>query len=123
MVSPASKRRAARHARESGLSRIAQACRALGLARSGYYRVVKVSAERKRRHNRIVKLSRKHPRYGYRRITALLRREGGLVNAKCVARVRRAEGLQVRKRQRRLRRVGPGRQARHPAAHSQRQWS
>ena len=123
MVSPASKRRAVRHASESGLSGIAQACRALGLARSGYYRGVKVSAERKRRRNRIVKLSRKHPRYGYRRITALLRREGGLVNPKCVARVRRAEDLQVRKRQRRLRRVGPGQQARQEAQHRNQVWS
>jgi putative transposase len=123
MVSPASKRRAARYALQSGLGRIAQVCRAVGLARSGYYRVAKVSAEAKRRRSRIVTLSRRHPRYGYRRITALLRREGGRVNVKCVARVRRAEGLQVRKRQRRLRRVGSGQQARQEAAHRNQVWS
>jgi len=123
MVSPASKRRAVRYATEGGLGRIAQACRAVGLARSGYYREVKVGLDAKHRRNRIVKLSRQHPRYGYRRITALLRREGGRVNAKCVARVRRAEGLQVRKRQRRLRRAGPGQQARQQAAHRNQVWS
>ena len=123
MVSPASKRRAARHAMQSGLGGIAQACRALELARSGYYRVAKVSAEARHRRVRIVRLSREHPRYGYRRITALLRREGERINVKCVARVRREEGLQVRKRQRRMRRVRPGQQGRQAAAHRNHVWS
>jgi integron integrase len=72
---------------QSGLGGIAQVCRALELARSGYYRVAKVSAEARHRRVRIVRLSREHPRYGYRRITALLRREGEQINVKCVARV------------------------------------
>jgi len=55
---------------------------------------------------RIVALSQKHPRYGYRRITALLRREGYAVNAKRVQRVRRQEALQVSKKQRRMKRLG-----------------
>jgi transposase InsO family protein len=55
---------------------------------------------------RIVELSEKHPRYGYRRVTALLRRAGQKINAKRVQRVRRTEGLQVRERQKRMRRVG-----------------
>ncbi|MBK8039320.1 MAG: transposase [Verrucomicrobiaceae bacterium] len=86
MVSPASKRRAARYAMQSDLGGIAQVCRALELARSGYYRVAKVSAEARHRRVRIVRLSREHPRYGYRRIAALLRREGERINVKCVAR-------------------------------------
>jgi putative transposase len=35
-------------------------------------------------------------RYGYRRITVLLRREGWLVNVKRVRRLYRLEGLQMR---------------------------
>jgi hypothetical protein len=38
----------------------------------------------------IVRLSHKHPNYGYRRITALLQREGRQINAKRGARVRHA---------------------------------
>ena len=38
-------------------------------------------------------------RYGYRRVTALLRRDGWLVNAKRVQRIWRREGLKVPKRQ------------------------
>ena len=45
--------------------------------------------------NEIVLLSEKHPRYGYRRICAVLRREGWEVNKKRVYRLWRQEGLQV----------------------------
>ena len=76
---------------EGGLDRIAQACRALNLPRSGYYRVKRVSPSSRKMNKQIVKMSRKYPRYGYRRITALLRRESRRINAKRVARVRRAE--------------------------------
>lgn len=123
MVSPASKRKAARCAVDSGLGRITQACRAVQLARSGYYRVRQVSQGSQKMNHRIVRLSRAHPRYGYRRITALLRREGRRINAKRVARVRRAEGLQVRKRQRRTRRLGPSQAQRLSATRRNQVWS
>ncbi len=122
-MSPASRRRAAQHAVDSGLGRVAQACRALDLPRSGYYRISKVSQNSRRTSSRIVALSRKHPRYGYRRITALLKREGRRINAKRVARVRRAEGLQVRKRQRRTRRLGPSVAHRLSATRRNQVWS
>lgn len=91
---------------EAGLGGAAQACRALGLARSTFYRAGGRSAARQASQRQIVELSRAHPRYGYRRITALLRRAGVRCNAKRVARIRREEGLQVRKRQRRMKRLG-----------------
>jgi transposase InsO family protein len=108
---------------QSDLGGIAPVCRALELARLGYYRVAKVSAEARYRRVRIVRLSREHPRYGYRRIAALLRPEGERINVKCVARVRREEGLQVRKRQRRMRRVRLGQQGRQAAAHRNHAWN
>jgi putative transposase len=49
--------------------------------------------------SRIVELAREYGRYGYRRITALLRREGWRVNAKRVERIWRQEGLKVPKKQ------------------------
>ena len=106
MVSPTTKRRAVRMSLENGWGSIAQACRALGLARSGFYRTAEVAQSAKRLLARIVQLSENHPRYGYRRITALLRREGEKVNPKRVQRVRRERGLQTRKRQRKTRRTG-----------------
>ena len=106
MVGPASRRRAVKHVVETGLGNPAQACRALGIARSTFYHAPKPGATSRKLRREIIALSRKHPRYGYRRITALLRRAGRQVNAKRVQRVRYQEGFQVSRRQRRSRRVG-----------------
>ncbi len=48
---------------------------------------------------RVIELATKYGRYGYRRITALLRQEGWRVNHKRVERVWRQEGLKVPKKQ------------------------
>ncbi len=48
---------------------------------------------------RIIELASRFGRYGYRRITALLRREGWRVNHKRVQRIWRQEGLRVPKKQ------------------------
>jgi putative transposase len=47
----------------------------------------------------IVRLASNYGRYGYRRIAALLRRDGWTVNAKRVERIWRREGLKVPKKQ------------------------
>ena len=51
-------------------------------------------------------LSRSHPRYGYRRIWAMLRREGWRVNRKRVQRLWRLEGLKVPAKARKQRAPG-----------------
>ncbi len=108
---------------EQGLGNAAQGCRALGLARSSFYRSGKESVEGRRVRHEIVGLSREHPRYGYRRITALLRREGFEVNAKRVQRIRRGEGLGVSKRQRRMKRLGVSTAQRQRASQVNEVWS
>lgn len=55
---------------------------------------------------RLRELALAHPRYGYRRIAALVRAEGWRVNRKRVQRLWRAEGLKVPGKQRKRRRVG-----------------
>ena len=50
----------------------------------------------------MVALSWQHPRYGYRRIRALLAQEGWSVSRKQVQRVRRKEGLKVRPKPQRI---------------------
>jgi putative transposase len=55
---------------------------------------------------RLQLLARRHPRYGYRRIHALLRREGWPCNRKRVQRLWRDEGLRLPAKTRRRRR-GP----------------
>lgn len=56
---------------------------------------------------RIARLAHRHPRYGYRRIWALLRREGWVVNHKRVQRLWQQAQLQVRKPRRRRRIAHP----------------
>jgi transposase InsO family protein len=51
-------------------------------------------------------LARKHPRYGYRRIAAVLRQEGWRVGKRHIQRLRRAEGLRVPPTKRKLVRRG-----------------
>jgi transposase InsO family protein len=54
----------------------------------------------------MLELARKHPRYGYRFITAKLRQEGWQVNRKRVYRLWRREGLKVPQKKRKRRRLG-----------------
>ena len=62
MVSPSAKRRAVKQVIEVGLGTTAQACRALGLARSSYYGNSSMSQESRRRHSQIVEMSQDNPR-------------------------------------------------------------
>ena len=55
---------------------------------------------------RMLELVREHPRFGYRRIWALLRREGWRVNRKRVYRLWRRQGLKVPRRKTKKRRLG-----------------
>ena len=83
------------------------ACRTVGLGRASYhYQEQAAGAEEQRRRALVVALARQHPRYGYRRITALLRRQGHAVNQKWGWRVWREEGLAVPRRRPRKRRAG-----------------
>lgn len=104
MVSPSARRRAARYLVKGGKCSANQACRALKLARSTYYRKAAGNQAGVRLEKRIKALSCKHPRYGYRMITQLLRKEGWSVNRKRVQRLRRQEGLQVVRKVRKTKR-------------------
>lgn len=123
MVSSSTKRRAVNYAVEEGLGSSAVACRALGLPRSTYYRVSQISEESLDIQKEILRLSEKHPRYGYRRITAMMGRDGYQINEKRVLRVRREAGFKVRKKQRRARRVGLSTARRRKAANRGDVWS
>ena len=83
------------------------ACRYLGLGRSTYHYQARPPGERRQRLvARTHELSALHPRYGYRRIVALLRQEGWATSRKQVQRLRRAEGLRVPPPRRRQSRRG-----------------
>jgi transposase InsO family protein len=83
------------------------------------------SAEEKRLEKRLLELSGEHPRYGYRRITALLREEGWHLNRKRVHRLWKREGLKIPVRQRKRRALGwkDGQRIRHRARHPNHVWT
>ncbi len=80
---------------QQGLSE-RRACRLVGLARSTKRRVLSSSDDEPLRR-RLCELARKRQRFGYRRLTALLRREGEAVNPKRIYRLYREEKLALRR--------------------------
>jgi transposase InsO family protein len=95
----------------------------MGMERSSYYARPRLRIKSQPIRKKVIELSEKNPRYGYRRITALLRRNGIKVNAKRVARLRREEGLNVTKKQRCRKRMGLSTAERQRAAHARHAWS
>jgi transposase InsO family protein len=103
-----------------------RACRVLGQSRSTQRQKAKTAKEEEERLVvRMLELVRQHPRYGYRRIGALLRREGWRVNRKRVYRLWRQEGLKVPRKQRKKRRLGSSANGcvRRPAEHKNHVWA
>lgn len=76
-----------------------RACRLVGIARSTV-RYRRRGGDDAALRERLRELATERPRFGYRRLHALLRREGIVVNHKRVERLYRAEGLAVRRRAR-----------------------
>jgi putative transposase len=70
-------------------------CRALGQPRSTQRRERWIPSDEPRLVKRMVELGTQYGRYGYRRVTAMLRTEGFVVNHKRVERLWRREGLKV----------------------------
>jgi putative transposase len=72
-----------------------RACRVLGQPRSTQRRRPQTAADEAALTADIIALASQYGRYGYRRITALLRTAGWVVNKKRVERIWRREGLKV----------------------------
>ena len=84
-----------------------RACQVLGQPRSTQrYQAKDHTEEEKKLVTLMHELVRKHPRYGYRFITAKLRQEGWKVNFKRIYRLWRQEGFKVPKKTRKKRRLG-----------------
>ena len=74
-------------------------CRVINQPRSTQRHTSVVTEGEERLRAEIVQLALKYGRYGYRRITALLQRDGWQINHKRVERIWREEGLRVPKKQ------------------------
>jgi len=104
-----------------------RACKVIGQPRSTQRYLGCTSADRDEPLiKRMIALSKENPRYGYRRVWALLRREGWRVNAKRVLRLWREEGLKVPEKQRKRRRLSGSSEngcTRRRAEHKDHVWS
>ena len=89
------------------------ACRTVGQHRSVHRREPVVRDDEAALVKRMLELVREHPRFGYRRICRLLRREEFVVNMKRMYRLWRREGLKVRQRTKKRRGTGGSKNACH----------
>ncbi len=105
MVSGAARRERVEYIKLRGISE-RRGCQLIALNRKSYrYR------HRRKPHRQLIKrirqLAVQHPRYGYRRIWALLSRDGVKINLKKVYRLWKQEKLSLPKRRRHKKRANP----------------
>ena len=106
-MSPGHKKQLVSSVVSDGLCSGRAGCRILRLTRATWwYRAGVRSAAQQQLVARLHELSAANPRYGFRRITALLRQEGWRVGKRQVQRLRRIDGLRVPPTKRRLVRRG-----------------
>ena len=120
MVTPVQRRAAVTEAQATAGISERCACRFTGFARSSQ-RYPARRDDRAALRARLHTLALLRPRWGYRRLYVLLRREGHLVNRKLVQRLYREEGLTVRRRRRK--RVAVPRTPLAPPAGANERWS
>ena len=99
------RREAVVHVRETLAVSERRACRVLGQVRRTQRYTSRVTDDEAVLTANVVSLACEYGRYGYRRITALLRADGWQVNHKRVERIWRQEGLKVPARQPKLSRM------------------
>ncbi len=91
--------RAVNHVRKALSVSERRACKVLGQPLSTQRYIQKIPVDEEKLVSRIIDLATQYGRYGYRRITAMLRNEGWRVNHKRVERIWRQEGLKVPQKQ------------------------
>jgi putative transposase len=112
-VSPARKREAVVKLVDKFATSERRACRVLRQSRSSQRRKAKRRDDEAALARRMRELVRQRPRFGYRRIAALLRREGWRANPKRIYRLWRQEGLKVPRKKRKRRSLGVSANACH----------
>jgi putative transposase len=125
VVTAEQRRQAVRLLQESFAVSQRRACRVLGQQRSTQRQQTKAKEGEEQLVRRMLELVRRQPRYGYRRIWALLRREGWRVNRKRVYRLWKQQGLKVPRQQRKKRRLGSSANScvRRPAEYQDHVWT
>ena len=84
-----------------------RACAVVRIPRSLVRYIVRRRKDEAELIRKMHKLAIRHSRYGYRRITVLLQREGIRINKKRVHRLWKSEGLGLPRKKPKRRRIGP----------------
>jgi len=106
MVSPLARRSAVKYLVKQRGSSQRHACVVVGLPRSLARYIARCRKDEAELIKKIHELAIRHSRYGYRRITVLLRREGWKINKKRVHRIWKSEGLGLPRRRPKRHRMG-----------------
>ena len=99
MIAPDRKRQAVREAVEAFDVSERRACQVIGQPRPTQRYDKQIPEDEVLLRQRIIELVIQYGRYGYRRVTALLRNEGCIVNHKSMQHIWREEGLKVPQKQ------------------------
>lgn len=79
-----------------------RACQLVGLSRAVLHYAPRKQPENEQLQARLIELAGERRRYGYRRLHALVRREGIRANHKCAYRLYEEAGLAVKRRRKRV---------------------
>ena len=123
MVTASERRIVVNYALKSYVVSERNACATFGIARSVMRYMPRPKADEERLRERIRILAAENRRYGCRRVTALLRREGWRVGAKKVHRIWKNEGLSLKRKRPRRRQYGPKGEVRKKAEYPNHVWS
>ena len=121
-MKPAARREAVGYLRKEYSASERRACRVVGLRRS----TNRYQSHREQPGGlvkRMRELAAQRPRFGYRRLHVMLRREGFEVNHKRIYRLYRLDGLTVRRRLRRRRAAAVARVVFAPATRANQRWA
>lgn len=99
------------------------ACRAMGIHRSTESRCGKRSEEQERQTESVIRISFRYPRWGYRKVFDDLKKKGVSIGRETVRLIRKREGLQVLKKQRKKRNLGQGYERELQAEYPNHVWS
>lgn len=123
MVSPQAKRQALRHLTDDHHVSQRRACQLVGIPRSTARYQPHGRADDGELVEAVRDFAYRFPQYGYRHITARMRREGYTINHKRVERIWRREGLQLPRRKRVKRRFGERGDVKQRAQYPNHVWS
>jgi putative transposase len=123
MVSPLARRSAVKYLVKRRRYSQRRACVVVGIPRSLVRYIARQQRDEAALIKEIHKLAIRHSRYGYRRISVLLRREGWQVNRKRVHRIWKSEVLGLPRRRPKRHRVGPVGEIVNKAGYPNHVWS